>query len=493
MTTNAPPEAAELAYIQAVVSKTDAELAHVEKEITRLQARLQQLRDEHGLLSRYRAQNTPILSPPRRMPPEVLAEIFSWTLPSIDDASRRFRESRSPWVLTHVSSCWRAVALSTPSLWSWIGIDFGEDQLNRLSMVKTQIERAHRLRIHFYGNEKKPSQPQIEMFRLLTEHSAQWEELFIELTADIVPLLANLRHRVPSLRKLRMQWDVSESQEGVESIDCFQTAPSLFDVAIFNKYHYVSTLLPAQQLTHYALDAPWNVHAVVLKVACSLIEARIDISFDDDPWPVSDEPIDLSLLRRLYVSHADVLRYLKVPLVQDLAYALDGDEGPDDLPRHLEPFVVRSGCTLRRLCLHGTPVPSIAVEILRKLPSVSELAIITADAEDAACKAANALISHLTLPDPTGSAVLAPQLSKIHFGCQNGSFIDFTLYLQMLKSRWKAQECALEGAALVMESGPKPDPAALNALNMLCQDGLDLLFLRGSKATEVLERWTMCR
>ncbi|KAJ7483482.1 hypothetical protein FB451DRAFT_991164, partial [Mycena latifolia] len=65
------------------------------------------------------------LSPLRRMPPELLGEIFSWTLPSVQEAlgRRRFQDKHSPWVFTQVCHRWRAVALSTPSLWSQIVIN----------------------------------------------------------------------------------------------------------------------------------------------------------------------------------------------------------------------------------------------------------------------------------------------------------------------------------------------------------------------------------
>ncbi|KAJ7483486.1 hypothetical protein FB451DRAFT_107135 [Mycena latifolia] len=496
MTTNAPPEAAELAYVQAIVSKTDVELTHIEKEISRLQARLQQLRDEHGLLSRYRAQNTAILSPLRRMPPEVLGEIFSWTLPSIDEGSRKFHiMSRSPWVLTYVSSRWRAVALSTPSLWSQIVIDYRlkHTHPSSISMIKTQIERAHQLRIHFYGTEKRPPHPQIEMFRCLAAHCSQWEVLSIQLTSPIVPLLAGIRNHIPSLHTLIILWEGPESQTGVESIDCFQMAPSLLDISILNRFRYVSIPLPANQLTRYDLDGTWETHRGILKLATNLVEAHIAVDFNDAPWPGSDEVINLTLLRRLYVTHPEIFQYLRAPSVQEIALGLNKGDRPKHILPPLESFVMRSGCSLRRLCLYGFVADPTAVEILRKFPSVSELAIITADAEDAAYKAVNALISNLTLPNPTGGAVLAPRLSKIHFGCENECFIDYTLYLQMLESRWKAQDCALEGAALIIRSGPRPDPTTLNALNMLRQDGLDFLFLTGSKATDVTNRWTMCR
>ncbi|KAJ7683132.1 hypothetical protein B0H17DRAFT_942197, partial [Mycena rosella] len=119
MASNTPPQDAELVFIRAVVSKTGARLADVEKEISGLRRRLQQLEEERASLSKYQAQNNAVFSPLRRMPPEVLAEIFSWTLPSLFEATNRpkFDTKHSPWVLTHISSRWRAVALSTPSLW----------------------------------------------------------------------------------------------------------------------------------------------------------------------------------------------------------------------------------------------------------------------------------------------------------------------------------------------------------------------------------------
>ncbi|KAJ7113985.1 hypothetical protein C8R44DRAFT_560379, partial [Mycena epipterygia] len=77
------------------------------------------LEEEHASLASYYTQNKGILSPLRRMPPEVLAEIFSWTLPWVHDAMGRWRfDAKScPWVLTHICGRWRQVAISTPSLW----------------------------------------------------------------------------------------------------------------------------------------------------------------------------------------------------------------------------------------------------------------------------------------------------------------------------------------------------------------------------------------
>ncbi|KAJ7137948.1 hypothetical protein C8R44DRAFT_661084, partial [Mycena epipterygia] len=97
------------------------------------------------------------------MPSEVLGEIFSWTLPSINALSR-----------------WRAVALSTPSLWSLLVITFATGS-PPLSTVTTQIQRAHSLNLRFCGDQDSESGPQIELFRCLAEHSTRWQELSIGL------------------------------------------------------------------------------------------------------------------------------------------------------------------------------------------------------------------------------------------------------------------------------------------------------------------------
>ncbi|KAJ7483505.1 hypothetical protein FB451DRAFT_1234812, partial [Mycena latifolia] len=400
MTTNEPPECAELAFIQEVGSKTDAKLADVEREISRLQDRIQQLQDERASLAIYRAQNTAILSPLRRMPPEVLGEIFSWTLPSINTASHKFRKSRS-------HGRWRAVALSTPSLWSQIGVDYRLKLTHpsSISMIKTQIERAHQLRIHFYGTEKGPSHPQIEMFRCLAAHCSRWEELSIRLTAPIVPLLASIRNHIPSLQRLKILWEGPESQIG--------TAPSLFDISILSRYRY---------LTRYDLDGTWETHRNILKLALNLVEVRIDIRSDEDErWP--DEIINLTLLRRLYVSYPKILEYLRAPALQDIGFSLEENEGPEFPLGYLEPFIVRSG---------WIPLAHTAAKILQKFPSVSELVMIVHDPD---YDRANTFISSLTIPNPTASAVLSPQLTTIYFGCSGSRCIDFTLYLKMLQSR----------------------------------------------------------
>jgi hypothetical protein len=66
--------------------------------------------------------------------------------------------------------------------------------------------------------------------------------------------------------------------------------------------------------------------------------------------------------------------------------------------------------------------------------------------------------------------------------CKEETSIDFAAYLQVVKSRWQAPDCALKAAALLIQSGPGPDAATLCGLHTLSQEGLDCLLLEGQAA-----------
>ncbi|KAJ7483501.1 hypothetical protein FB451DRAFT_1364408 [Mycena latifolia] len=489
----APLEPDDVDLVKSAVSNNEDCLARIDREISRVRDRLKDLEITRGLVATHLARNRSILSPLRRMPPEILLDIFSLTLPSILTARRRdrFNVNDVPWTLSHISSYWRSVALASPSLWSLVAVNytaFVEDPAHSypFPMLETQLARAQSLKIHFYASTNSETRPQTEMFQFLAAHSSRWEELSISLTSDLVPLLSALRNRMPSLRRLWLQWDSPASQEAVNSIDCFQTAPSLIDVGVYNEYRSIPILLPAHQLTRYHLDGPWTVQEEILKLGQNLVEARIDVRFDQTPWLETTDIIDLPSLRRLYVSEPNILDYIQVPHLQEIALWIGKDDDADIL-KSLEPLVARSSCPLRRLCLKGVPTAHSAVEILNKFPSIVELGIIIADPAFSA--EVNTLLSTFTVPDVGDSTPVAPHLSCMFFGCDNESYIDYTMYLEMVQSRWKSADCNLEGAALLTDAAPGPDAVTLRGLDALRQEGLDVFLLEGPEASEIMGGW----
>ncbi|KAJ6465183.1 hypothetical protein C8R47DRAFT_50137 [Mycena vitilis] len=476
---NEPPEDSEKTFIQSVISTADARVAHLDEEIAKLRIQLKHLEGDRASVIRYRERNSAILSPLRRMPPEILSEMFLWTLPPIDDVlcEPKLDTAASPWVLSHVSGCWRAIALCTPSLWSRIAVDFSKSEdassAYPLPFVEAQLERARNLKIHFYGDSGAESQPQFQLFQLLAQHSSRWEELSVGITAAIVPLLPALRDRLPLLKRLWIQWHSADTQT-VESMDCFQMAPSLVDAGVFNQHRSLPTIFPVRQLTRYQLDGPWATHREILKLAANLIEARIEIDFDDDPWPETAEIINLRHVQRLYSSHVEVLLFLRVPLLEALAiWVPPHDTNP--LPAAIQSFVYRSACPLRRLSLRGYPDADVTCKILHGCSSITELIIVAANSD--AEEDVDTLMTTLTVRNLPDNTVISPQLRFIVFGSENDGHPDDTLFLRMVKSRWDADDCALKSATLVVDSGPEPDPTIVDSFRALRQEGLNLSFL----------------
>ncbi|KAJ7663896.1 hypothetical protein DFH06DRAFT_335799, partial [Mycena polygramma] len=491
---NEPPEESELPLVQSLVSQTDARSAILDQEIARLQETLKHLEEDRASLLNYRV----ILSPLRRMPPEVLSQIFSWTLPSLNEEWRRNRldVTDSPWTLGRVSGLWRAVSLSTPSLWSRFAIDYApaHDALSAypLAMVDAQIRRSRsqKLKIHFYGCETVESRPQTQIFQLLTEHSERWEELSIGITAEIVPLLAAIHDRLPSLRRVWIDWSSPDSQKGVQPVDFLQTASSLVDVGIYNEHRFVSIPIPAHHLTRYQLDGPWATHDSLLRMAPNLIEARIMIHFDQQPWPNSPDTIELMHLLRLYVSDWEFLDHVKTPALQKLALWIEEDDYAH-VPGCLETFFNRATRQLCSLVLKGTPDAETTCTILEKNPSITNL-FVTIDNPNARAQV-DALISNLTVAP--GRTVMAPHLRSLSFGYEGGADIDYAVCLEMLGSRWKAATCALTTATLAIDSETSENShsasaaAALKGLHELRREGLDLLLLEGTEAIRETSDW----
>ncbi|KAJ7236067.1 hypothetical protein B0H12DRAFT_1027081, partial [Mycena haematopus] len=99
-----------LKYVSVV--DLDASITEAEHLLAKLRSRR-----EHSIedIRRGRA----ILSVIRRLPSDILGEIFPYTVPDYVPRNHRATDS-SPWVYGRVCSRWRTLSLSLPTLWSRI-------------------------------------------------------------------------------------------------------------------------------------------------------------------------------------------------------------------------------------------------------------------------------------------------------------------------------------------------------------------------------------
>ncbi|KAJ7137955.1 hypothetical protein C8R44DRAFT_766566, partial [Mycena epipterygia] len=229
------------------------------------------------------------------------------------------------------------------------------------------------------------------------------------------------------------------------------------------------------------------MHQGILTQAVNLVQARIHVSFyEAEDWPDSVETIDLLHLQRLYISDENVLNYLRTPCLQEIAFCIDQEVDLNYVP-HLDPFVLRSGCTLRRLSFDGPPTTRAVAEILLKYPSFTELAILYH--LDSSHSRAHDLISHLIVPDFPGSVAMYPQLTDISWGSDN-SYIDYSRYFDMLQSRRRTKGGALKSVDLLINSGTGLGRSTFRGLDVLRGEGMDILVLQGTEALKVMAGWT---
>lgn len=104
---------AEVSYIKDLLLEPTIRLASLQK-------RIDQLQQQHSRLLRAVQDHCALMAPARRLPMEVMQEIFLRCLPRAHNAIMHAKEC--PLVLTQICSHWRSIALRTPGLWTSIHV-----------------------------------------------------------------------------------------------------------------------------------------------------------------------------------------------------------------------------------------------------------------------------------------------------------------------------------------------------------------------------------
>ncbi|KAJ7168659.1 hypothetical protein C8R46DRAFT_1092268 [Mycena filopes] len=139
--TNALPTPVECAWIsEHILVQPRIDLALVDEEIQGLERTLNELKTRRAVLATDIDAHLALLSPVRRLPDDILREIFVSSLPSTHNAIMADREA--PLLLCHVSSGWRSIAFTTPRLWSSLHVVIRDEGETTLSLAQEWLARA---------------------------------------------------------------------------------------------------------------------------------------------------------------------------------------------------------------------------------------------------------------------------------------------------------------------------------------------------------------
>ncbi|KAJ7269523.1 hypothetical protein C8J57DRAFT_1322216 [Mycena rebaudengoi] len=117
LTCNDPPHPAQIATVQGILDEKSIALSGLKAQIAALESKLEDLRQNHEMLISEIGKFEAILSPIRRLPPEIVGEIFIYFAPAL-----HIKASSCPWKLAHICRLWRVIALSLGRLWSVLGV-----------------------------------------------------------------------------------------------------------------------------------------------------------------------------------------------------------------------------------------------------------------------------------------------------------------------------------------------------------------------------------
>lgn len=243
-------------------------------ELSRLESQMDALSLTHAQMTRQLEEHTALLSPIRRLPPELLAEIFQHSLPSYPQTPRT---SQAPLLLCRVCSQWRSISMSTSSLWCSIGIDI--EAPSTLVTLQTMLERSgsrHSLDISLHfppGQSVKhytyDGHITEKILSAIISVSSRWRDLYIQ---NVPFSWAQRIYNIPakdlaSLESLTLLSDfrltssdvtATDDQRGFTlSPDGFRSALAFQKLSLSGPLAYMPTLslhYPLNQITHLTLD-----------------------------------------------------------------------------------------------------------------------------------------------------------------------------------------------------------------------------------------------
>ncbi|KAJ7189109.1 hypothetical protein C8R46DRAFT_1244633 [Mycena filopes] len=247
------PDASEFTHLRALLRSHSLPSASaalslrdfIEKsapELERYEIEIQRLRETHRSLKWFREGCLSVFSPVRRLPTELLAEIFGLCAPTahpttpaaeLDQIARKYLLN-----LSQVCSRWHEVTMTTPKLWSTVAFDtcFWDEcsasYAVLLSLLEVGLERSgnHPLTLDVAVDSTHPRRVQQQIFDLIGKHSHRWEKLRLWVEPKAFTYLAGARGKMPLLRVLSLVSSTDANYPYAD--DVFEIAQRLREVSL---------------------------------------------------------------------------------------------------------------------------------------------------------------------------------------------------------------------------------------------------------------------
>jgi len=208
--------------ISDAISAAQATIIQFDDQIIHLQVVMDRLIQKRDAVRTYKNLHMALIAPIRRLPPEVLSEIFinSSNLPGERDLTPQL--DKTPLLLGSICSRWRSISLSTPRLWASFTLTIRPKyQKNDAVLANTWLARAGTCPLYIslgsLGNYQNTMRPLMQVFARYCEY---WYDIHLSLPLHVLRSLSAVKNRLPRLQRLHL--DCLD-----ESVDIFESAPQL--------------------------------------------------------------------------------------------------------------------------------------------------------------------------------------------------------------------------------------------------------------------------
>lgn len=386
--TNNPPSDSETSQLRRSLDRGRVYLIHLQDEINRLQKAMDAVYMERWDIQSKVDRHAAILSPMRRLPPEILSAIFQWTLP-LPNARPAF-VTQSPWNISRVCGRWRAICLASPHLWSHISIQSTRHFPSDALLAQLERSRPRPLSIHFSFEGINPN---MKTLGLLLATSGRWETIWLLRPPKTTILRFNTLTSPSGRPPIMLRTLTFKRSDDSETCTAFAAAPLLTDVRIDGSHRRL--LVPYPQLKRLRVQMPRTPDRLV--TATALTHLTLGKASASLPPPSYPTPVRLPRVRALFVADGRYLESLLLPALEDVCVQANAQFLPN--------FIERSECALRRLTVLEPMLD--AGPVLACTPALRELRLNR-------LFGVGILAECLAVPEPDGPVgMVCPELRRV--------------------------------------------------------------------------------
>ncbi|KIM45678.1 hypothetical protein M413DRAFT_345653 [Hebeloma cylindrosporum] len=370
---------------------------------------------------------SPAQVPAQVLPPEILSEIFMHSVRNTPSESW-LRVDRPPWTLGKVCCHWRAVCLSTPSLWGNLPRLYMNTALYRdprvLSLIQTSLDLSRTmplsLDLTIFVDADDCITNTIPLFHQILPEMHRCRELVLACNGHSLPLLNKFSGNLGSLQSLQLRsFGSSWNFDVTQSINIFAESPSLTNASVIidceGSFAVGCIPLPWNQLTTLSTtDIPDSFLLDVIRNApllkrCSFTSAWHSDHEWDEWFPAATRHIPITHRRLESLSllsqpgdpsvPTHFIEKLFLPSLKHLEWKY-----MDSHTARLISLIERSRCTLLSLTTHAKDLNREIISLLGCIPHIRELKLRGISGESLAV---------MTIAPSASASALVPKLQNL--------------------------------------------------------------------------------